>query len=96
VDPSVKHAELKDCPTCGTKLNRRWPGNDPENGPAVKWCPSCGNEFAPCAICEAVFHLDSRPTPGRAEDHDSFGNGLPEVDAENERYERAHPVPQEE
>jgi hypothetical protein len=26
--------------------------------------------------------------------HDSFGNGLPEVDAENNEFERRFPVPE--
>lgn len=72
------------CPDCGKALRHRYPGNDPENGPAALRCPKGCISGEPCEFCDSRWHEDVRPTPQRAEPHDSYGNGLPEVDAEND------------
>jgi hypothetical protein len=58
----------------------RYPGNNPENGPAIKWCSKCDLEIEPCGYCELCFHEGMRPTPGQTWEHNSWGHGDPEVD----------------
>src|SRR5512140_1689455 len=83
------------CPDCGSEMKMLYPGNDPENGPAKLRCPKgCyGGEL--CDICGQFWHNDPKDTPNRPGiQHDSFGNGLPEVDEENEKFEKMFPIPE--
>lgn len=46
------------CPECGKKLVMRYPGNDPENGPAGLRCPQYHQAAEPCELCPHFFHND--------------------------------------
>lgn len=43
------------CPICGGVTRMRYPGNDPENGPARM---ACWNNHGPCNVCDFVHELD--------------------------------------
>lgn len=46
------------CPECGKKLVMRYPGGDPENGPAGLRCPQYHQAAEPCELCPHFFHND--------------------------------------
>ena len=46
------------CPDCGKKLVMRYPGGDPENGPADLRCPQGHQGAEPCEICPHFFHTN--------------------------------------
>lgn len=60
------------CPECGKKLVMRYPGGDPENGPAGLRCPQYHNKAEPCELCPHFFHTDSCKEQGCG-CHSSFG-----------------------
>lgn len=73
------------CPDCGTPLKLMYPCNDPEQGPREWLCPNGCIHGAACEYCDRFFHIE------QIDGHDSFGNGIPEVDEENARLEAKFP-----
>lgn len=69
------------CAECSTPLKLMYPCNDPEQGPREWLCPNGCVTGQKCSYCELVFHHE------QVDGHDSFGNGIPEVDAEVAHYE---------
>lgn len=76
------------CPECGAGMVKGYPTKgDPESGPAAYRCPQRHIAGEPCGICSRRWHEVKLSTPGRPHSHDSWGNGLPEVDEENARLD---------
>lgn len=80
MDRPIKYGDVAHCLRCNQRrMVPRYPGNDPENGPPIKWCSKCDLEIEPCGYCELCFHEDMRPTPGQTWQHNSWGHGDPEA-----------------
>jgi len=75
----IRYGDVAHCLRCNQRrMVKRYPGNDPENGPPIKWCSKCNLEVEPCDYCPLCFHEDMRPTPGQTWEHNSWGHGDPD------------------
>lgn len=55
--------KFKFCPSCGTALRTRYPGGDPEAGPARPECPNCSlclDELIDAEVMNAVADVSLR------------------------------------
>lgn len=62
----------KHCPECGAQRVMRYPGGEPEDGPARLRCPSYHQAGEPCDLCSGLWHEEDKPdADGRL--HNSWG-----------------------